>query len=76
MSTLKDAVLGAVPPGGGATGLLSKVIETPRGVSENDKDTGALKLFTDPTVINAWPEPPCRMVSVSGEIVRVNDPRS
>jgi hypothetical protein len=45
-------VLEAVPPGGGVTGLLSKLIETPIGASENDRDTGELKLFIESTVIN------------------------
>jgi hypothetical protein len=51
-STLKEAVLEAVPPGGGVTGLLSNAIETPIGAPEKDRDTAALKLFIESTVIN------------------------
>jgi hypothetical protein len=75
-STLKYAVLGAAPPGGGVTGLLSKVIDTPIGAPVNDSETGALKLFIEFTEIYTCPEPPCMTLRVLGEKVRVKVSRS
>jgi hypothetical protein len=69
-------VLESAPPGGGVTGLLSKLIETPIGASENDKETGALKLFIEFTEIYTCPESPCMTLRVLGEALRVNVSRS
>jgi hypothetical protein len=75
-STLKEAVLEAVPPGDGVTGLLSKLIETPTGAPENDRDTGALKLLIESTVIDTCPEPPCITLKELGDALRLKVSRS
>jgi len=69
-------VLEAVPPGDGVTGLLSKLIETPTGAPENDRDTGALKLLIESTVIDTCPEPPCITLKELGDALRLKVSRS
>jgi hypothetical protein len=42
------------------------------GAAVKERDTGALKLFTETTEMYTCPEPPCMTLKELGEKVRVN----
>lgn len=56
--------------------MLSKLTETPIGVPENDRKTGALKFPIEFTEMYVCPESPCITLRVLGDALKVNVSRS